>query len=136
MQRIGVTQARKHLAKSIDSARAEPIVLTAQDRDLVMVLDADLGRRALAALAAGGRAQPVDDGARLLQAIGDDGAAEIYHRVAQKLVDAGLDPKAHTAELALAAATAAASRTEFGDSGASTPPRVGRELTHEEGRAR
>lgn len=119
MKRIATTHARQHFAKSIDAALAEPVVLTSHNRDLVMVLDVDLGRRALAALLtreATGPREPTNDVELLVQAIGDDAAAEI------------LTP--------FLKAIAAASESEFGDSAVAGPPLVDRDLMHVEGRTR
>lgn len=50
MTSIPATQARQRWAETMDTARREPVTITQHGRDSVVLLDAVVARRALAAL--------------------------------------------------------------------------------------
>lgn len=50
MTTIPATQARQRWAQTLDQAKKAPVTITEHGRETVVVLDADLSRRALEAL--------------------------------------------------------------------------------------
>lgn len=50
MTSIPATEARQKWAQTLDRAHREPVTITQHGRDSVVLLDADVARRALAAL--------------------------------------------------------------------------------------
>lgn len=47
---IPATKARQSWAQTLDCAKREPVTITEHDRETVMLLDVELGKRALQAL--------------------------------------------------------------------------------------
>jgi len=50
MTAISATQARQRWAQTLDAARLAPVTITEHGREAVMLMDVELGRRALRAL--------------------------------------------------------------------------------------